>query len=248
MKLDRFKTFESKINEGSQPKNQREIKIMILALEKQREALPEFTAFGDNNWEKIDYQIDILKGVSEFSDADDVYDREDELGDATSEIAAAFEWMEGTVDNDSLVDDEYYEAAQKELDELNTKGGLAPTNKVSVCPKMCKECPFSKNAMPGWLADYTPQDIQNYMSHEAFFPCHMMMPEGVDDMNQQQVQDAIAAGEMKFCRGYVESMIKSGKMPYKNKALVEAYNKVKAEGVSPNTMNIFEFTKHHTRE
>lgn len=115
---------------------------------------------------------------------------------------------------------------------------------VNVCKKTCKECPFSNQSMKGWLADYDVQDIQNYMSREVSFPCHMMMSK--DDMDANETKEAIANGEMSLCRGYVESVIKSAKMPYANKQLVEAIAQVREEGLSDNTMSIFEFINHHT--
>jgi hypothetical protein len=213
------------------PKTQPEIDHMILALGKQRDKLPEYNVFGGNNHLTIDTQIEILKG--QIISEDDIYDREDEFGDACSDIAMVFDWMKGHFDDSEIVDNDC-------LPELNT-----PVSKINVCAKQCNECPFSNKSIPGWLADYTTEDIQQYMFNEAFFPCHKMMKE--DDMTQDQVQEAIQAGEIKFCRGYVESMIKSAKMPYKNKLLVEVFKKVKEEGLSETSMDIMEFREHHTK-
>jgi len=98
--------------------------------------------------------------------------------------------------------------------------------------------------MKGWLADYEIQDFQNYMSREVSFPCHMMMTK--DNLDANETKEAITNGEMSLCRGYVESIIKSAKMPYMNKQLVEAIAQVKEEGLSNNTMSIFEFRTYHT--
>lgn len=114
---------------------------------------------------------------------------------------------------------------------------------LNVCSKLCGECPFSKNSAKGWLADYTPQDIQNFMNGEALFPCHKMV-EG-DELTQAEVKEKILSGELKLCRGYVESMVKSCKMPKFNKILLEARALVKEEGLSADSMSIFEFIKYH---
>lgn len=113
----------------------------------------------------------------------------------------------------------------------------------NTCAKVCKECPFSKNSIPGWLADYSIDDIQSYMNNEALFPCHLMLSE--ESLSQEDVQDKIESGELKLCRGYVESVIKSAKSPRYNKHLIEAIAKVKSEGLSDETMAIWDFRKHH---
>jgi len=118
-------------------------------------------------------------------------------------------------------------------------------SKHSTCEKLCKECPFSVDSPKGWLADYSVDDIKEIMNQEALFPCHMLMAEG--DMTQYQVQKAIEQGEMKLCRGYIESMIKSGKLPRYNILLKEEIDRVKQEGLSENSMPIWEFIKHHSK-
>lgn len=112
-----------------------------------------------------------------------------------------------------------------------------------VCAKPCNECPFSHNSIRGWLAAYTIQDIKDYINNEALFPCHKMMLE--DDMNQEEVKESITSGEMKLCRGYVECVIKSCKSPKYNQELKDAIAQVKSEGLSADTMAVWDFEKHH---
>lgn len=114
---------------------------------------------------------------------------------------------------------------------------------LNVCSKLCGECPFSKKSPQGYLTDYTVEDIQNFMSHEGLFPCHKMV-EG-DDLSQEEVQEGIMSGEMKLCRGFMESMVKSCKSPRNNKLLMEAIALVKEQGLSENSMSMFEFRKYH---
>ena len=115
-----------------------------------------------------------------------------------------------------------------------------------VCTRVCKECPFSKNSPKGWLADYTVQDIDNIMANEGLFPCHMLIPEELGDkITQRDVRASIESGEMKLCRGYIESMIKSSKLPKYNEILRDAMLKVRAEGLSDVTMPIWDFNKYH---
>jgi hypothetical protein len=116
-------------------------------------------------------------------------------------------------------------------------------SQVNVCAKVCKECPFSKNSIPGWLADYTTGDFKDFMNNEVLFPCHMMMSE--ESLSHEEVQDKIQNGELKLCRGYVESVIKSAKSPRYNQTLKDAMVKARAEGLSDETMPIWDFIKHH---
>lgn len=110
--------------------------------------------------------------------------------------------------------------------------------------KMCNECPFSKNSAKGWLADYTPEDVTDFVNNEGLFPCHKMVKG--DDLDQEEVKDAIESGEMKLCRGFVESIIKSAKSPKYNKMLIDAIKVVRSEGLSQDSMPTWEFKKHHS--
>ena len=115
---------------------------------------------------------------------------------------------------------------------------------MNICNKLCGECPFSKKSIKGFIANYSIDDFQQMMGHEISFPCHMSMDdEGVD---VDDVLGIIEKGEMKLCRGYIESIIKSAKMPYHNKQIVEAVKLVKEQGLSEDSMSIWEFRKHHT--
>jgi hypothetical protein len=76
-----------------------EIARQIDGLKKMKETLPEFSMFGDSNWEKIDAQLDVLEGKKE---ADEFY---------IDETAEEFE--EG--------DNELYFAAQEADDWLNSQ-------------------------------------------------------------------------------------------------------------------------------
>jgi hypothetical protein len=119
--------------------------------------------------------------------------------------------------------------------------------KFTICPNLCKECPFSNESAKSWIADYEPRDFQNYMTNEVSFPCHMQMPD-VDTMTPEACKEAIEKGEAKLCRGYVESIIKSCKSIRDNEQLKEAIEIVKAQGLSDKSMPIWEFVKHHTIE
>lgn len=114
---------------------------------------------------------------------------------------------------------------------------------MNICSKLCGECPFSNKSIQGYLANYDVDDIKNFMDSEALFPCHKMMPD--EDLDQDEVQELIKNGELKLCRGYMESMIKSCKMPKHNKTLSEAIALVKEQGLSDKSMDIRQFIKYH---
>lgn len=114
---------------------------------------------------------------------------------------------------------------------------------MSVCEKICNECPFSKKSISGWLGGYEVEDFINFQRNEISFPCHKMMPK--NDLTQLEVDKAIKNGEMKLCRGYVESVIKSAKSPFMNQTLIEAITYVKKQGMSEDTMPIWDFKKYH---
>ena len=221
-----------------------EKQLAILTFQKEREVVQQITMFGDNNHTIIDYSIKVIKG--ELNE-DDIWDRCEEvdgeeaiLTDGEGEnIRGICDWLNG--DGEELVDLLWNE--ENLVTELPSEGVKVVSQKH--CAKQCKECPFSKNSMQGWLSDYTGQDIINFMNAEASFPCHMQMTDGSLDI--EQTKEAIEKGEMKLCRGYVECVIKSAKSPYKNEQLVEAIKLVKEEGLSENTMDIFEFLEHHKK-
>lgn len=114
---------------------------------------------------------------------------------------------------------------------------------MNVCAKLCNECPFSKNSLNGWLATYTVEDFQSFQRGDALFPCHMMHGDG---LSFDEVEDAISSGELKLCRGYVESIIKSAKLPM-NPMLLKAMKIVKEQGLSEDSMAIWDFKKHHEK-
>lgn len=80
-----------------------EIKRQIAGLEKMKETLPEKSFFGDNNWEKIDAQIAVLKSEKE---PDDYYqdehseDYQDGDNDLYFEADRAYQWLHGDEDED----------------------------------------------------------------------------------------------------------------------------------------------------
>ena len=69
-----------------------------------------------------------------------------------------------------------------------------------MCKKICKECPFSINALPGWLGPHSVQDIMIYKNTDYHFTCHMQR---VDDINQN------TSDSIDICKGYIVWATKS---------------------------------------
>jgi hypothetical protein len=70
-----------------------EIANQIALLRDERDSLPEFSAFGDNNWASVDAAIDVLQG------GDPEYYVEDE-NDIYNRALDAKDWLGGVSDND----------------------------------------------------------------------------------------------------------------------------------------------------
>lgn len=112
---------------------------------------------------------------------------------------------------------------------------------MKICTKICDECPFSNKSPRGWLADYTVEDFAQFFRLEVLFPCHKQIK---DDLNFNQAAELVKTNKVKLCRGYVESMRKSAKLPVDP----ELANIVKNVALSDDSMSIFEFFAHHQKE
>ena len=212
-------------------RNQEEINIAVARLESEIAHVPNYNFFGEDNHRKIDLTVEAIKEGWDYDDIDDKRD-EDEWEDWEYEAAQdGVRFNEGDCEYDELL----YNPEKNYLEKKST---------VKLCnAKTCSDCPFSKNSMPGFLADYTIQDFIDYHSNEVSFPCHKHMTN--EGLSVLETHKAIQDGKMPFCRGYVESIIKSVKSPRINKSLIEAVELVKEQGLSDNTMSMIEFVKFH---
>ena len=116
--------------------------------------------------------------------------------------------------------------------------------KLTVCSKLCKECPFSKNARRGWLGSHTLKGVLIAQQEEELFSCHMARKEGMSSEN-------IESGEIKICRGYVASATKSGitfGKSYKNGSELKRLQELIIEEALEDTdiiLSRLEFAQHH---
>ena len=75
--------------------------------------------------------------------------------------------------------------------------------KLTVCTKLCSECPFSVASPKGWLGSHTLEGVLEAQKDEGLFSCHLARKENMTSEN-------IESGQVKICRGYVASATKSG--------------------------------------
>ena len=68
----------------------------IKGLQKMRSNLPEYSLFGDPNWEGIDVQISMLSGLTKY---EDYKDDEPEIEEKAYECQ---NWLDGDTDEDFL--------------------------------------------------------------------------------------------------------------------------------------------------
>lgn len=115
---------------------------------------------------------------------------------------------------------------------------------LTMCKKVCKECPFSEKSPSGWLGDHTIEGITEAIQFEQLFSCHLQRSEFID-INKQQVE----SGVQNVCRGFVISASKSckrfGQNPITGEQLLKLQNEIKKsefEGV----LSKWDLKKHHT--
>ena len=96
--------------------------------------------------------------------------------------------------------------------------------------------------MKSFLAGYKVNDFVMFFQREVLFPCHKLLEQ--EDLTIKQVNEKVRDGSLLLCRGYVESMKRSAKLP-KDAHFAKIVKEVE---LSENSMSIFEFTKHHTYE
>lgn len=73
-----------------------EIKRQVDGLTAMKSTLPEFSAFGDPNWEAIDAQIEVLEGRKTLDDFNENAEHEH----VYSQVMDADGWLSGHIDED----------------------------------------------------------------------------------------------------------------------------------------------------
>lgn len=114
---------------------------------------------------------------------------------------------------------------------------------IEVCEKMCSDCPFSRKSLRGFLADYTVEDFVRFVGADFMFPCHKLVQE---DMEADKVTELVVSGELKLCRGYVELLVRSCKLP-RDERLHSVMLGISG-ALSDDSMSLIEFVGHHKME
>jgi hypothetical protein len=117
---------------------------------------------------------------------------------------------------------------------------------LTICTKLCNECPFSVNALKGWLGPHTIDAVIDTQDNEGLFSCHLARKENM-------TVDEIESGAVRMCRGYIASSTKSGiefgdNQKY-GKELRRLQLQVIAEDLENNDIILSqsEFKEHHGR-
>ena len=81
-------------------KTNEEIRLMIERLEEEKETLPEFSFFGDNNWQMYDTAIRSLK--ERWSESDlNLQEFEDDQEESLA--FSAVQWLDGKIDDEEFL-------------------------------------------------------------------------------------------------------------------------------------------------
>lgn len=107
---------------------------------------------------------------------------------------------------------------------------------MKVIKKPCNECPFRKDSIPGWLADYTPEQLHQVVMSENPFPCHRTHDH---DLYFEETKD------YPLCAGALRYMKQGGKIP-RDPDLAKEVAKITTDDCS-NILTIAEFFKHHKK-
>lgn len=96
----------------------------------------------------------------------------------------------------------------------------------------CKECPFRKNSLPGWLGGETPEaTYHSVMDAEIDFACHMTRHKTDKNMSR--------------CKGSLLFLKQSCKSPKFNTELSQCVENINRKEIS-NILLPHEFINHHT--
>ena len=81
-------------------KKNQEIRLMIERLEEEKETIPEFSFFGDNNWQMYDTAIRSLK--ERWSESDlNLQEFEDDQEESLA--FSAVQWLDGKIDDEEFL-------------------------------------------------------------------------------------------------------------------------------------------------
>lgn len=108
----------------------------------------------------------------------------------------------------------------------------------------CKECPFRKKSLPGWLGPWTAMTIIQQSHSEGGLACHVSVRDLSRDGNAADSLEELLELRKKthVCVGGLQNANQCGKL-FRDPAMRSLADLV---GTDPeNILNIHEFLKHH---
>ena len=117
---------------------------------------------------------------------------------------------------------------------------------LTTCKKVCKECPFRKDSLRGWLGDLDLEQTMNAQQFESIFTCHMTRSEA-PHVNLSEAMK----GKQPICRGFILSASISAKMFGQNPFTGQQLRKLQEDNPLTDDdrkliMTRWEFREHHT--
>lgn len=107
------------------------------------------------------------------------------------------------------------------------------------CNKVCPECPFRKDSIPGWLGPHKLEEILDNFTYEFAWTCHRER-DGISDHTK-----------IPICKGFLICSKKSAHSFGKTDIGKEMNNIIKNLNISEKEndliMNKFEFKKYHNK-
>lgn len=116
---------------------------------------------------------------------------------------------------------------------------------LKTCERVCNECPFRKDSVPGWLGGFSVDDTLDAQQFEQLFSCHKTR---VDDPEENQRK--VESGEIPICRGFLISAKLSckifGQHPITGKALYKLQDGlVISDDEKSLILTIWKFREYH---
>jgi len=117
---------------------------------------------------------------------------------------------------------------------------------LTICSKLCNECPFSASAPKGWLGPHSLADVVRTQDNQALFSCHLARK---TDMTESDM----LSGAIKICRGYIACATKSGITFDNGTDIAEGLKKLQDLVIEENKetpeeiLSKEEFVNHHNR-
>ena len=118
---------------------------------------------------------------------------------------------------------------------------------LKTCEKVCKECPFRKDSMKGWLGGFDVDEVLDAQQYEQLYSCHLHRGE-----DSAQNEKDIESGDIPICRGFLISAYLSckvfGQHPQTGKSLRELQDSlVITEEEKSLILNRWNFRTHHKK-